>query len=147
MPEVQGTTDFNGGAYPPSKTSPSYALTTLSIFRFGRTGTDRKFSLRGANTIAHHFNVVCGEGGAVCRGPRPTSSFGQGQNVKFHGLTVADGRCVVKVAALKAAKHLCLLLENLIGSRKYTISYPVNMQYILSKITMIVNDLSSVLTD
>ena len=32
MPEVRGTTDFNGGAYPPPKTSPSYALTTLIIF-------------------------------------------------------------------------------------------------------------------
>ena len=29
MPEVRGTTDFYGGAYPPSKTSPSYAFTTL----------------------------------------------------------------------------------------------------------------------
>ena len=25
-PEVRGTTDFNGGAYPQSKTSPSHAL-------------------------------------------------------------------------------------------------------------------------
>ena len=43
LPEVRGTTDFNSGANPPSKTSPSYALTTLIIFRFGRTGRDRKF--------------------------------------------------------------------------------------------------------
>ena len=40
-PEVRGTTDFDGGAYPPPKTSPSYALTTLIIFRFGRAGRDR----------------------------------------------------------------------------------------------------------
>ena len=39
--EVRGTTYFNGGAYCPSKTSPSYALTTLIIFRYGRTGRDR----------------------------------------------------------------------------------------------------------
>ena len=41
MPEVRGSTDFDGGAYPPSKTSPSYALTTLVIFRYGRAGRDR----------------------------------------------------------------------------------------------------------
>ena len=40
-PEVRGSTDFDGGAYPPPKTSPSYALTTLIIFRFGRAGRDR----------------------------------------------------------------------------------------------------------
>ena len=40
-PEVRGTTDFDGGAYPPPKTSPSYALTTLIIFRFGRAGRGR----------------------------------------------------------------------------------------------------------
>ena len=42
-PEVRGTADFYGGAYPPSKTSPSYALTTLIIFRCGRTGRERYF--------------------------------------------------------------------------------------------------------
>ena len=40
-PEVRGTTDFDGGAYPPPKTSLSYGLTTLIIFRFGRAGRDR----------------------------------------------------------------------------------------------------------
>ena len=40
-PEVRGTTDFYGGAFPPSKTSPLYSLTTLTIFRFGRAGRDR----------------------------------------------------------------------------------------------------------
>ena len=40
-PEVRGTTDFYGGAFPPSKTSPLYSLTTLIIFRFGRAGRDR----------------------------------------------------------------------------------------------------------
>ena len=70
-PEVRGTTNFNGGAYPPSKTSPPYALTTLIIFRQGGAGRDRKYMLSGADT----FNAVCGEGGVVCRGPRPTSSF------------------------------------------------------------------------
>ena len=40
-PEVRGTTDFYGGAYPPSKTSPSYAFRTLIIFRCRLTGTDR----------------------------------------------------------------------------------------------------------
>ena len=41
----------------------------------GRAGTDSSI-LRGTGTVAHHFHAVCGEGGAVCRGPRPTSSFG-----------------------------------------------------------------------
>ena len=44
-PEVRGTTDFYGGAYPLSKTFPSYALTTLIIFRCGRTGRDRWLQL------------------------------------------------------------------------------------------------------
>ena len=60
----------------PSKTSPSYALTTLIIFRFGRAGRDRYLILTGADTVAHHFNAICGGAGGVCRGPRRTTSFG-----------------------------------------------------------------------
>ena len=41
-PEVRGTTDLCGGAYPPSKTSPSYALTTLIIFFLLRTDGERQ---------------------------------------------------------------------------------------------------------
>ena len=56
--------------------SPSYALTTLIVFRYGgRAGTDNSI-LGGADTVVHHFHSVWGEEGAVCRGLRPTSSFG-----------------------------------------------------------------------
>ena len=59
-PEVRGTTDFDDGAYPPPKTSPTYALTPLIIFRFGRAAeTDSYFILM----------QFVAEGGGVCRGP------------------------------------------------------------------------------
>ena len=31
---------------------------------------------RRGRCVAHHFNAVCGDGGGVCRGPRPATSFG-----------------------------------------------------------------------
>ena len=52
---VRGTTDFNGGAYTPSKTSPSYALTTLIIFRSGTVGKVRWLQLRDADTTCALF--------------------------------------------------------------------------------------------
>ena len=40
-----------------------------------RTGTNRTCD-RTRTLLAHHFYAVCGDGSAVCRGPRTTSSFG-----------------------------------------------------------------------
>ena len=49
-PEVRGTADFYGGAYPLSKTS---------FFAADRwAGTDSSI-LRYADTIGHHFNAIC----------------------------------------------------------------------------------------
>ena len=76
MPEVRGTTDFNGGAYPPCKNVPVVRPHDAHHFFVTdrRAGTDSSI-LRGVDTVAHHFHAVCGEGGAEYRGPRPTSSF------------------------------------------------------------------------
>ena len=70
--------DFYGGAYLPSKTSPSYALTTHIISCYGSTdGQGPIVPFREARIpLRTIFSAVCGKGGAVCRGPRPTSSFG-----------------------------------------------------------------------
>ena len=61
-PEVRGTTDFNGGAYPLSKASPSYARTTLINFRCEgeRPETDGyNFQRRGHSlrTVLTHFEA------------------------------------------------------------------------------------------
>ena len=69
MPEVRGTTDFYGGAYPLSKTSPSYALTTLIIFCWGRAGGTDSSIPRHADTVAHHFCANCGGGVVYAMSP------------------------------------------------------------------------------
>ena len=62
---------------PPSDQSSSYALTTISshVSSDRRAVTDMNGERRG-RCVAHHFNAVCGDGGGVCRGPRPATSFG-----------------------------------------------------------------------
>ena len=86
--EVRWTTDFFGGAYLPSKTSRSYALTTLIIFRCGRTD--------GAETNSFHFETrgpccapiytqFVAEGVVYAVGPvRPPHSA---PNVNYHMLS------------------------------------------------------------
>ena len=61
-PEVRGTTDVNGGAYPPSKTSPRTPSRCSSFFAAdGRAGTDSSI-LRHADTVEHYFHAICGGG-------------------------------------------------------------------------------------
>ena len=77
-PRYEGQLMSDGGAYkPPSDQSFSYALTTITshVSSDRRAVTDMNGERRG-RCAAHHFNAVCGDGGGVCRGPRPATSFG-----------------------------------------------------------------------
>ena len=77
-PEVRGTADVGWRSLnPTSDQSSSYALTTISshVSSDRRAVTDMNGERRG-RCVAHHFNAVCGDGGGVCRGPRPATSFG-----------------------------------------------------------------------
>ena len=72
---------------PPSDQSSSYALTTISshVSSDRRTVTDMNGERRG-RCVAHHFDAVCGDGGGVCRGPRPATSFGPQHELHMYHL-------------------------------------------------------------
>ena len=53
----------------------------------GWAGTDNSI-LRHADTVAHHFNAICGGGGGVCRGPRTTTSFGPQRELPLASLVI-----------------------------------------------------------
>ena len=58
MPEVRGTTDFNGGAYPPSKRHPRKPSRRSSCLAAdGRAETD-SLTLRDADTVGHRLYAV-----------------------------------------------------------------------------------------
>ena len=77
--EVRGTTYFNGGAYCPSKTSP---LVRSSFFAAdGRAGAD-SLILRHVDSVAHHFNVICG--GIVVYAVGPVRPPHSAPNVNYH---------------------------------------------------------------
>ena len=53
----------------------------------GRTGTDRTCD-QTPTPLAHQFDTICGDGGAVCRGPRTTSSFGPQRELPLARLVI-----------------------------------------------------------
>ena len=73
MPEVRRTADVDGGAYLPFFPLPR-TPSRLSSF-MSMDGRTKRVIERG-RCLRTIFSAVCGERGAVCRGPRPTSSFG-----------------------------------------------------------------------
>ena len=75
-PRYGGQLIFMAEPIPHPKRPPRTPSRRSSFFATdGRTGIDSSI-LRYADTIAHHFNAICGGRGGVCRGPRMTTSFG-----------------------------------------------------------------------
>ena len=74
-PEVRGTAEPHGGAYPPCSTPPSYVLTSiiLTTLRTDRQRPIVKF-LTDADAFAHHFGCSLKPRECYNRGPRTASS-------------------------------------------------------------------------
>ena len=88
MPEIRGTTDFYCGAYPHPKSLPRTSSRRSSFFAADGRAETVSSILRHADTVAHHFNAICGEGGGVCRGPRTTTSFGSQRELPLARLVI-----------------------------------------------------------
>ena len=92
-PEVRGTTNFNGGAYPYPKRPPRTPSRRSSFFAADeRSGTDSS-NLRHADTVAHHYHAICGGEGGVCHGLRTTTSFGPHRELPLARLVIHRQTC------------------------------------------------------
>ena len=81
-PEVRGTADVGWRSLNPLPINPPRTHSRLydesissHVSSDRRAVTDMNGERRG-RCVAHHFNAICGDGGGVCRGPRPATSFG-----------------------------------------------------------------------
>ena len=74
-PEVRGTAEPHGGAYPPCSTPPSYVLTSIILTTL-RTDRQRPIvkCLTDADAYAHHFRCSLKPRECYNRGPRTASS-------------------------------------------------------------------------
>ena len=74
-PEVRGTAEPHGGAYPPCSTPPSYVLTSIILTTL-RTDRQRPIvkCLTDADAFVHHFRCSFKPRDCYNRGPRTESS-------------------------------------------------------------------------
>ena len=73
--QLSGTADTDGGAYSPFRTILLVLTHDFIIIQlYGPAGGDGQDGLNDADAgLRTILDAVCGEGGAVCLGPRPAS--------------------------------------------------------------------------